>query len=240
MVSFARWARLVVTPAVVALLVSASACTVTPVPEPPNLEPPDLAQITFGTSSSTGLVTLMGNPGALGPGERLWVVNLDGAGPPIETDAAADGSFSVGVSASFGHELRLQAREGDRRSDPLDVAAPAAVQIVRPLADCLTINPPFEVAFGASPTGTPVDATLHLDNACGATVEIASMRLRVERTDFVIADALPLSVSDGGSADVALRFVPESAGLSEEILFLDLIAPESSRLPFTLWGTSPE
>lgn len=222
------------------LALFAGGCTVTPMPEPPNLDPPDVTKLTFGTSSGTGQVMLMGDRGALGAGERLWAVNLDGVGPPIETVAADDGGFTLGLSSSFGDELRLQARLDAQRSDPVDVEVPSAAPVVRPFADCLTARPLYEVGFRESPVGSPVAATLRLDNACGVTIELAAPRLRVERADFVVTSAMPTSIADGATVEIALSWTPRAAGLAEEILFIDVIAPESSRWPFTLWGTSPE
>ncbi|MCC7535152.1 MAG: hypothetical protein IT379_02995 [Deltaproteobacteria bacterium] len=216
-----------------------TACSVTPVPEPPNLDPPDLSKVAFGTSSS-GALDLFGSAGALPTGARLWIVNLDRVDPPLEIAAGEDGSFTVNVPAMFGDELRLQAREGDRRSEPVDIEAPSAARVVRPLADCLAVSPQHEVDFGQAAIGEPVEATLRIANACGATVEIASISLRAPQPAFVIGTATPASVVEGASLDIALAFRPERTGLTEEIVLVEVVAPEATRLPVTLWGTTPD
>jgi hypothetical protein len=220
------------------LLLILGACTGSPVPEPPNLAPPALDRVSSMPSSS-GSSILTGAAGAAEPGTFLWAANLETADAPVTTPVAADGSFMLSVSFRDGDELRLQVRDTeDGRSRPVDVTTPDIAEVVRPLAGCLTIEPPLELDFGTTPTGTPVTETLAIDNACGDTVTIAMVRSRSGSTSFATATTTPIDVADGASASIEVSFVPATVGTQEEILFLEVSVPSTERRPITVIGNA--
>ena len=220
------------------LLLILSGCTGSPVPEPPNLSPPALDRIRSMPGSSGGSI-LVGGAGAAEPGTFLWVANLETADAPITTPVGADGSFMLFVSFTDGDELRLQVRDtDDDRSRPIDVTTPAIAEIVRPLAGCLTIEPPLELDFGTTSTGAPLTEAIAIDNTCGDTVTIAMVRSRSGSTSFATTAATPIDVADGASASIEVTFNPTTVSAHEEILFLEVGAPSTERRPITVIGTA--
>jgi len=218
-----------------AALLLAGACTGSPVPEPPNVDPPDLGRVE-GMPGSSGSSFVVGAPGAAAPDTTLWAVNLDGTLAPSTGMVAADGSFSVPLFFADGDEVRLQVRdaEGDR-SVPVDAVAPAMTAAPRSLADCLRLEPPLELDFGAVDVGGEATDVIRVTNDCGAEATVA-LRLRVGGGAFALVTGGPLAVTDGEAADVTVSHGPSSAGPSEEILFIEASAPSADRRPVTLIG----
>lgn len=225
-----------------ALLLGLSACSVTPVPEPPSDAPrqPNLSVIygNVGVGIGSPPITLTGTTGALQPNNVLWVVNLDTQDPPVVTTAGADGSFTITVPGSVGQELRLQARRGSQRSDPVDALIVTRSGHLSPTHHdpCLSTLPPFELAFGNVALGKTAPKSIVVKNACAADVVITSAALRRPAPAFAASTAVPLTVPAGGQASIGVTFTPSSAGLTEEVLLIQLSGALSERRPITLYG----
>jgi hypothetical protein len=219
------------------LLVFAFAgCTGSPVPEPPNLEPPALDRVT-ATPGSSGSTVVSGTAGAVAPGTMIWGANLETNDPPSITPAGADGSFVLPLAWADGDEIRLQVRDtDDNRSRPVDVIVPGIIEPVRPLAGCLTLDPPLELDLGTTSVAAPETGAVAIDNGCGSTVTIVAVRSRSGSTAFETSVAAPFDVADGASATVDVTFRPATTGPEEEILFLEVSAPSTERRPVTVIG----
>jgi hypothetical protein len=207
-------------------------CSVSPIPDPPNLQPPDLSRIMVETGTS--VPGLLGEPGAVEPGADLWVVNLDTMEPPVTIVTDPDGGFdSGGIPAFVGQELRLQARMGALRSDPVDFLVGGG-EIVRPTASCLVLEPTLELALEAEMT-----TSIQIANDCGSPARIDAIRLRAPSAAIAIETASPLDIADGGSATIDIFFRPDASGLLEEIVILDVTLPEIDRRVVTAFGVGP-
>lgn len=209
-------------------------CTGKPVPEVPSLAPPNPDEIDFMSGTSVP-GDVRGGPGAVEPGAQVWLAPLDQPVAPTVAAAAADGSFATMMMVFPGEEVRIQARLDDLRSDPVDVLVGAGA-IVRPSADCLTLSPALELAMGEVAVGDSATASIEVDNACGAEVQIGGIRLRAPSTSVFIDTIGPLVVADGTTGTIDITFRPDASGLSEEVVILDVTAPEMDRRPVTVFG----
>lgn len=226
-----------------ALLLVLSACSVTPVPEPPSDTPqqPNLSDINGNVSDGIGStpITLTGTTGALQPNDVLWVVNLDTQDQPAVTTAGANGSFSVTLpTGSIGQELRLQARRGSRRSNPVDALIVTRSGRLSPSQHdpCLSTVPRFELAFGNVALGKTAPKSIVVQNACSGDVVINSAALRRPAPAFGTPTAFPLTVPSGSQASIEATFTPSSAGLTEVVLLVHLSGALSERRAITLYG----
>jgi hypothetical protein len=215
------------------LLVLAAGCVGTPIPQPPALDPPDADRIAYEMAGS--ITVLVGGPGAVLPGTTLWGVNLDGVLDPQTTVVNADGSFSLGVFALPGQELRVQTRDGDERSRPVDLRVPRG-EIVRRTEACLTLEPALELRRPAIDVGMLDRQRVRLTNGCEAEVVIDEVVLRRPSDAWSVATPGPITLPAGASSDLEVVFQAPSAGLHEEILFVVIGAPEADRRPITLSG----
>lgn len=201
-------------------------CVGTPQPDPPNLDP---HLVDLGTERG-GEVTLIGSPGAVTPaGATLHITNLDSDLPPVVVAPAPDGSFSTAIPGAADDELRMQVRHEDRRSIPRDVLVlEDGLQLaVRPLADCFTTEPHLELA---APLSGTVDVTLV--NDCDEALEISRVEPRTAGSGLSVI-AAPGEVPPGSSATVTLELSPPWSEGSEEILLIEVAAPEPDRRPIT-------
>ncbi len=218
------------------LWLTATGCVGTPLPQPPVLEPPNPDGVLFNGSGST--VGVVGSPGAVAPGiPELWLVNLDGVADPVLATVAEDGSFAVTFESADGDEVRMQARDGELRSDPVDVRVPDSTPSVRSAA-CLVLDPPLELRFAGTPTGERTPGTITLENTCGAEARIDTADLR-RPAPFSVLDATPVIIADGATATLNVEFAPTGRGTQEEILFVQITSPTADRRPITLTGSSP-
>ena len=224
----------------IALLGVLAGCDINPVPEPPSadpVDPPDTEQVLLEPDFMMGSddIDVKGAPGAAAPGHQMWAVNLDGTAPPTVADVNDDGSFAMTLSGFAGDELRLQVRLQERRSEPVDVVVPAtggaAIVAQRPLADCLLLDPPFELVLPEPQATEPPSAVLAIENRCSADVVLGDQRLRVASDAFVIEPAAA-AIAPGGFGQVVVRAYGEPG--AEEVLLLSVDAPESERRPVTL------
>lgn len=208
-------------------------CVGTPIPQPPALDPPDADLIRhedFGTFAQ-----LVGEAGAVVPGATLWAMNLDGTLDPETTVAEADGSFMLSFFAIPGHEVRVQARDGDDRSRPVDLLVPRG-EVVRATEGCLALEPALEVRLAAAvAVGASETRVVRVSNRCAGEA-VFDVALRRPSDAWRVVTPGPFSVPSGGAADVEVAFAPLSAGLHEEIVFLALSAPALDRRPITLSG----
>lgn len=223
--------------AAIIVLLCATGCVGTPLPQPPALEAPRAERIDYDVTGST--LRFFGAPGTVAPGiPTLWVVDLDAAEDPLLVPVAADGSFASGLAVRDGDEIRMQARDGDARSRPVDVRVPVSGEIVRPTEGCLLLDPPFELRFDDTSAGAGSEGVILVTNTCGVEARIETADLR-RPARFAVSTTVPLVIPDGGSAELTIEFTPGSSGLHEEILFLQVSSPEADRRPITLEGSSP-
>lgn len=225
-----------------------AACTVSPLPDPPTLAPvnPNVVIVNPGcspdpeiSSACDGGFHISGRQGAAEPGTIVWAVNLDRPFAPVTDLVDADGSFDVATQGNVEDEVRLQLRADGLRSNPVDVRGVAiddtVVLAVRPLADCLVADPPFELLFGQASVGTQSVETITIANDCSAAALVDAVNLRAPTTAFILRSG-PMMIGPGSSATVEVEFAPDDAMTFEEVLLIEIATPERDRRPITLVG----
>ncbi|XYI01482.1 hypothetical protein ACMHYB_17710 [Sorangium sp. So ce1128] len=222
--------------AVVALLaVLLGGCVVSPQPSPPVHDPilnGGLVGVTGDPSILRDQISLEGGPGAVDPAEGVIVVtNLDTTDAPVLGEVNEDGSFLVTVTASTENVLRVQAKQGERRSTPMDLqlaGSPAgSTERVLDLLPCLEIEPQAWVVL----EGGARDIVVR--NTCADDVAIEAPRLRRGGGPFSVSPAAAFVVPSGESTLVTVR--ADGGGVErEDVLFLDVTAPEPARRALTL------
>lgn len=222
--------------------VTAFACSVSPVPEPP--DNPELgAAIEIercATPPCDGVLTLRGAPGVAKRASRVWGVNLDATDPPTEAEVNADGSFTLYIAAPFGSEVRLQARRDAARSAPRDfrVEAEGAPSMFpgarRAFGECFPA--PLEVELEPTALGSSASRLLSLRSSCPADLEIASIALRTPHPAFSIEPRDAFVLAGGASLEVPVVFTPSDTSTVEEVLLIEIAGPESDRRAITLFG----
>jgi hypothetical protein len=214
-------------------------CTVDPLPEPPSAEPELVGEF----HGETCLVCdaqgkLAGGPGSVESADSIWVVNLDGTEPPQTAPVKSDGSFELFVSALDGDEIRLQARKGDLRSEPIDLvmAVDGVLELApRPLDDCFLLAPELQLPDTAVASSAP--AIVRLEHTCDAPLSLELIGLRAPTPDFeVAAPGTPLVLASGEFVDVAVEMHPSAGGLREEVLLVEVSSPAVDRRAVTLFG----
>jgi hypothetical protein len=183
--------------------------------------------------------SLSGSPGAVSPGATLRAYNLDNSLQPAEVIAAPDGSFKMPLDMLPGDEVRLQATLAGVRSKPLDVVigdtigAPSPAS--RPFASCLTTAD--EISFDMVPRGSDVERSVILSNACDVDIAISAIEMRRPVAGLsVVTDAPPIVLEAGSSYawTVRVQAPPETSGEIEEVLIVEVDAPQRDRRPITL------
>jgi hypothetical protein len=230
-----RWHRCAV---VIAGLLFAG-CVVSPQPEPPSIDGSLLS-----IASNQGTVTLSGAPGAVKPGSStLDALDLDAKAAPSSLTVAADGSFSVALTGAVDDAFRLQAFSGGLRSEPLDLQGHMGLMggatlgpASRPLASCFSLTPALEIATLAPSTS----ATVVMTNDCTDPVTVGGVSLRLGSPAFTITPASAAQVIPAQSSrSFTVTFTPHPGDAVEDIVFVQIDAPESGRLPLTVRGESP-
>jgi hypothetical protein len=215
-------------------------CIATPVPEPPNLSPPEIQDFEVDVSRQVGTILITGAPGTVPPQTGIWGVDLETVDPPATAVAAADGSFALGMTASEGDVLRLQYRNDTSRSDPVDALVTGAGSLepaVGAVAQaCIALEPALELDLGPVDVDGVVTGAIAVVNRCDEAASVGAARMRVETGPFELVTAAPLDVAAGGEADVEVRFAPTTAGDHEEILLLEVGTTLFERRPVTLFG----
>ncbi|MGK4005836.1 hypothetical protein WMF31_24635 [Sorangium sp. So ce1036] len=222
--------------AIAALLaVLVGGCVVSPQPSPPVHDPVLNGGLLGGTSDFTVLqeqVLLQGKPGAVQPAEGVVVVtNLDAADPPGIAEVNGDGSFQITLRGTTEHLLRIQAKHGERRSPPMDtkiVDLPFDPQATR-----RAHLPCLQVEAWVSLEGIADARDAVVRNDCAEEVSIAAPRLRRGGGPFSVSPSAPFVVPAGGSIAVTVRADGDGDEL-EDVLFLDITAPEAGRRALTL------
>jgi len=212
------------------LLCVLPACVGTPVPQPPALEEPDPTQL---FNASTG--GFIGGPGAVPEGDQLWIAPLDVPVDPVLTPVEPDGSFTSSLSVEPGQEVRIQARGGEGRSRPIDLIASNPAEIVRATEGCLLLD--AELLFPTTRAGDSAERNLRVSNECGSDV---TLTLALRRADAQWDTGAPgaMTIADGEARDLPITYRPDTIGLNEEILFVEVTAPEADRRVVTLSGTT--
>jgi hypothetical protein len=213
-------------------------CGVNPLPEPPGA--PELVGDVSGDGCSVcdGPLRIVGGPGSVENADHVWAVALDGAEPPVIADVADDGSFEIFVPAQVGEEIRLQARRGSERSEPIDLVAretgvlPSAP---RPFADCFALD--AELGLDGAAVGASTSRVVTLRNGCAEALTVETIALRAPTPDFTVqAPATPLVLAPNDTVDVPVTFAPSAAGLREEVLLFEVSLPQRDRRPVTVFG----
>jgi hypothetical protein len=225
------------------MLALLASCGINPVPEPPSsnpIEPPkaDLVTLTPDPFMADTDIDITGAPGSAEPGAELWAVNIDGSAPAVTTQVQPDGSFALVVQGLANDELRLQVRQGSRRSEPVDVIVPSqpgpAVISARALADCILLDPPRELALPAPATSEPPEASIRIENTCALDIAITGLRLRVASSALsveLLASSPPDFVPANGTRQVLVRAFGDP---TEEILLIEFSSTDVDRRPVTL------
>jgi hypothetical protein len=183
--------------------------------------------------------SLFGAPGAVSPGATLRAYNLDNAQPPSEVLAAPDGSFEMLLDMLPGDEIRLQAILDGARSKPLDVVIGESIGVPspasRPLAACLTTAD--EISFGVLSEGSDVERPVTLSNACAFDITLAAIEMRRPVAGLSVVTEAPPIVIEAGSSYAWTVHVQASPGISgeiEDVVIVEVDAPERDRRPITL------
>ncbi|WP_434047099.1 MULTISPECIES: hypothetical protein [Sorangium] len=221
--------------AVVALLsVLLGGCVVSPQPSPPVHEP-ILDGGLIGVPESfvkQDQISLQGQPGAVEPAEGVVLVtNLDSLDAPVLAEVADDGSFLVTLTASEEHVLRIQAKQGERRSAPVDVVlAGSPISGTHRVLDHL---PCLEIDTWVSLEGGAGARDVVVRNTCLEDVAIEAPRLRRGAAPFSVSPAAAFVVPAGETGLVTVR--ADGGGVErEDVLFLDVTSPEPGRRALTL------
>lgn len=218
------------------------ACSLRPQPEPPPAEPQLLLDNVSAIPSHPNAMqggSISGAPGAAPPGATLRAYNLDNNLPASVTTANDDGSFDLLIDIIVGDEVRIQAITQNTRSKPLDliIGEPESTPTlaVRPLADCVALAPATELSFGT--LDTSAERPLILANACAFDIEIGALGMRRPLDGLVLdSGTLPVTIPSGSSRTWTLRMQPPVgvSGEIEEVLLVEVDAPERDRRPVTI------
>ncbi|AUX31228.1 MULTISPECIES: hypothetical protein [Sorangium] len=217
------------------LAVLLGGCVVSPQPSPP-VHDPILDGALVGVKDEVMVlgdqIALEGKPGAVRPAEGVIVVtNLDTLDAPVVADVNPDGSFIATVLARTEHVLRMQVKQGELRSEPADLrlAGPSSTEKTLDHLPCLELTPGAWVTFEAE--GGSRDVVVR--NACAEDVSIEAPRLRRGGAPFSVSPEAPFVVPPGGSTVVTVRADGDGEE-REDVLFLDVTAPEPGRRALTL------
>ncbi|WP_437736825.1 hypothetical protein [Sorangium sp. So ce1335] len=222
--------------AVVALLaVLLGGCVVSPQPSPPVHDPildAGLIVVPETIKVFQDQISLYGEPGAVEPaGGVVVVTNLDSLDAPVLAEVGADGSFLVTVTASEQQVLRMQVKQGERRSAPTDLLlAGSPISGTHRTLDHL---PCLEIDTWVSFEGGAGARDVLVRNTCDEDVAIEAPRLRRGAAPFSVSPAAAFVVPAGGTGLVTVR--ADGGGVErEDVLFLDVTSPEPGRRALTL------
>jgi ASPM-SPD-2-Hydin domain-containing protein len=211
-------------------------CVVTPLPDPPTIDPPDVERM-FVNPTSTGPLDIDAMAGTVDPGLTVVAVNLDGIDPPVRALADVDGGFSMTVRGSLGDVVRVHAEMDGVRSVPVDFVATGGMPSpLAPALGCLTM--PDAIAFGDVAVGSSEPIAIPIDNGCSAQVQVDAIALRVPTAGLNVRTATPLTIAPSASATIEVDAAPTAAGALEEVLLIGIAAPEVGRRAVTLHGTA--
>jgi hypothetical protein len=212
-----------------------SGCGVSPQPEPPGI---DITRIVLDQAGAN--VVLQGSPGAVTPGASvLTSLDLSSTAPASSISVAADGSFSVTSSGALDDEYRLQAFADELRSEPVDVtgvmgfvAGGHVAAAPRPLVDCFLLDPALELG----PLAAGASAKVTMTNRCAGDVTVGGVTVRIGSAWSVAAPAMPIVVPVQGTASFTATYAPHPGDALDDVVFVEISAPEVGRRPITLRG----
>lgn len=207
-------------------------CVATPIPDPPSLD------MLFVTPTSVGpAVEIAGLAGTVEPRAIVAGVNLDATDPFARAAANAGGAFSLTVLGFPGDVVRLHVEVDGARSEPIDFVAAGGTPapLVPPLEGCLDVV--SATAIGDVAVGSTRTITIPISNACGAAVTIDPIALRAPAAGLSVRTAA-LTIPDGSNANLEIDVAPTAAGAIEEVVLLNVTAPEVGRRAITLYGTA--
>lgn len=219
------------------LAVLLGGCVVSPQPSPPVHEPildGGLVGVSGDVMVLVDQIRLQGQAGAVTPAEGVIVVtNLDTLDAPVLADVNPDGSFVATLTARTEHVLRMQVKQGELRSEPVDLLlAGSPISGTQRTLDhllCLEIEPDAWVSFEGA--GGSRDVVVR--NTCAGDVSIEAPHLRRGDAPFSVSPEAPFVVPAGGSTLVTVRADGDGEEL-EDVLFLDVTAPDPGRRALTL------
>jgi hypothetical protein len=214
------------------LLLLATGCVATPLPDPPSLE-----QVFVMPAASLPLYQVAGMAGAVQTNASVAVVNLDRTEPPVTVAADPDGGFSLMIMASPGNVLRMHVVVDGVRSAPVDfvLGSGTPTALVPTLGDCLSI--PAAIDFGSVGVGSSTTVAVQVQNGCAATVQITSIALRTPVSGLTVRTAAPLSIAPSTSAVIEVGAAPSATGPLEEVVLIGIGAPATGRRAVTLYGS---
>ncbi|WP_437816345.1 hypothetical protein [Sorangium sp. So ce1078] len=222
----------------VLLVACVAGCGVNPIPEPPSA--PALAGDVVGAicdECDGAPMDVTGGPGSARDADAVWAVNLDGTAPPAVAEVGADGSFALSLEAGLGNEVRLQARRGELRGEPVDLVAADGVLAgaPRPLEGCFHVEP--ELALTDTAVGDVSAGVLRLEHDCAAPLAIDAIALRTPAPELSLQGALaPVVLAPGEPLEVRVELRPRASGPREEVLLVEVSSPEVTRRAVTLFG----
>jgi hypothetical protein len=117
-------------------------------------------------------------------------------------------------------------------------ASEAASRTERLLPGCLDLEPRMWISFGERSLGSRSTISIEVTSSCDETVSFR-LGFREGSTAFSLEGAEPgevLTLENGELADVAVVFEPGDERSYEDLIFVELIAPEEERWPISLWG----
>jgi len=219
----------------------ATACSISPKPEPPVDALPELDPSTVRITPARDYgdpTGIEGGPGSASPpGATLRAWNLDEPTDPTDVVVGEDGSFAAHFDVFVGQEVRVQILAGTHRSTPMDFVVTSATGPAQPatraLGECLALDPPLEAVY-------PAVSSIRIVNACSGAVEIAAPVLRrpVPGLSAGQGTTWPVTLAPGAETELALN-VQQGIGVFEEVLFVSATSPQTDRRPITLRGTAP-
>ncbi len=191
-------------------------CIGTPAPDPPDLREVEVS-IPPAAPGSIGF-DVLGGPGAVAPGATVWAAGFFADDPPATVVADSAGAFQLTVIGHSGRPaLRLEVRQGDARSAPVDLLGatgrnPAARL---PRTACVGLEETFELRGAGS-----VVAVLANDCAEPVTVLTAAPR----RAGLSVAGGVfPQEVAAGTSLTLELTY--DGAAAFDDLVIVDLRFP---------------
>ncbi|MFO0554788.1 MAG: hypothetical protein U0271_40805 [Polyangiaceae bacterium] len=216
-------------------------CVVSPQPSPPETDPElDGDGIDVGVIPETvsEYISFDAAPGTVKPAEGVVIVtDLDTTEVPSTAVVRSDGSFSIALPGLPGHTYRFQVKQGDARSQPVDLVVDdtgtTAVLVEEDAPSCLVLDPGRYAPLDGEGDAT----TLLLRNDCGVPVRIAAPRLRRGQGPFVFSPTGALEIPASEVGFITVR-AGGSGAETEDVLLLDVEEPVATRRAITL--TIPE